>query len=66
MVGTPTSDLLASHARAERDRPEEFVVPVFRLAQVLAHVTSRLPRGLTSENGADAAIYAPQFLRRKT
>ena len=41
-------------------------MPVFRLAQVLAHVTSRLPRGLTSENGADAAIYAPQFLRRKT
>ena len=56
VVGTPTSDVLASHARAERDRPEEVVVPVFRLAAVLAHVTSRRPRGFTSTSGADDAI----------
>jgi hypothetical protein len=48
------------------NRPEQVSVPVCRLAQALAHVMSLLPCSFTSENGADAAIYAPQFLRRKT
>ena len=48
------------------NRPEQVSVPVFRLAQVLAHVMSLLPCSFTSETAADDAICAPQFLRRKT